>query len=344
MKLALFGYGSVGKAFVRLLNDKAAVLQQQGLPMQLNYVIGRSGGLYSPDGIDTAALAAHTAAGHDWMSFAGADPTCTAAQLVQNGDVDMAVVLTPTNKESGEPGLSIIRTLLAAGIHVATGDKGPILLAYDELCTLAAQTGAQLGIGCTTGGALPSVNAGLIDLAGGTITAIEGILTGTTNFILKDMEERGVNYEPALKKMQDAGIAERDPSLDVDGWDTAIKLLILSRVHMGVRKTLRDIDVQGITGLCAQDIAAAAAQGKRYKLIGRAQMQPDGSVSLTVRPEAIGPEHLLYGVTGKNKAVLLDCDTLGQLAVIGGASGVTPAAASCLRDIVNIARGYRFIG
>ena len=137
------------------------------------------------------------------------------------------------------------------------------------------------------------------------------------------------------------GLAETNPTFDVEGWDTATKLLILTNVHMGLNKTLKDVSVEGITKLTVADIQAAKEEGKRYKLVGTTEVT-DGTVHMAVKLEKLAPDHLLYGVDGKNKAVKYVADSLGDLVIIGGASGVTPAAASVLRDIVNIYRGYQF--
>src|SRR5699024_8396068 len=145
----------------------------------------------------------------------------TFTDLIREKDVDIVIEMTPTNLNTGEPGLSHITKSLSNGIHVITANKGPILLAYDELYKIAKENNVQLGIGCTTGGALPSINSGIVELAGSKITSIVGILNGTTNFILEEMEKNGIEYREALKKAQKLGIAESDPTLDVKGFDTA---------------------------------------------------------------------------------------------------------------------------
>lgn len=343
MRLAVIGFGGVGRALIRLLEDKKETLARDGLEIRVNYIIEYYGGIWNRDGIDLPKLIAFSGREKDITKYPGGSAEITLDTALANGDVDLAVIMTPTNKETGEPGLSFIRSLLSGGVHVVTSDKGPVLAAWNELSGLAKKNGVQLGIGCTTGGALPSVNGGMVDMAGADIQSIEGVLNGTTNFILKDMEDNGVSYEEALKKAQECGIAETNPTLDVEGWDTATKLLILTNVHMGQNKTLDDVTVEGITRLTREEVAAAAAEGKKYKLVGKTEKTEAGGLSMTVRLEKLGPDHLLYGVEGKNKAVRYTCDSLGDLVIIGGASGVTPAAASILRDIVNIHRGYRFV-
>ncbi len=327
MRIALIGFGGVGKALLRLLQDKKDELLSQGIDPKVTYILASRGGLFCPEGVDAGALFAHLDQGGRVDNFPqGGSGEITPELLAQRADVDVAIDLLPTNKLTGQPGLSCVQKLLDAGVHVILADKGPAMLAYHDLAQRARARGVQLGLGCTTGGALPSINGGLLDLAGAQIQSIEGVLNGTTNFIIQEMEQTGCTYAQALKKAQDCGIAETDPSLDVEGWDTAGKLLILTNVLMNQNKSLD-----------------ARAQGKKYKLMGRTLRDEAGALTMTVAPQAIGPDHPLFSADGKNKAVRYTSDTLGDLTLMGGASGTTPAAASVLRDLINICRGYRFV-
>ncbi len=155
------------------------------------------------------------------------------------------------------------------------------------------------------------------------------------------MEDKGVTYNEALKEAQAVGIAETDPTLDVEGWDTASKLLILTNVLMNESKSLDDITVEGITKVTPYEIDIAKKDGKKFKLVGKTE-KIDNELKMTVKLEGLDNSHPLYGVEGKNKAVRYTWDTLGDLTIIGGASGVIPAAASILRDLINIHRGYKF--
>lgn len=345
MRLALIGFGGVGKAFLRLLQTKRESLLKEGIDAKVTYILASRGGLFCPEGVDTDALFAHLEGGGRVDNFPGfGSPHITPDYLAQNPDgIDVAIDLLPTNKATGQPGLGCVEKLLDAGVHVILADKGPAMLACHDLARRARARGVQLGLGCTTGGALPSINGGIMDLAGAEIQSIEGVLNGTTNFIIQEMEESGCTYEQALKKAQDCGIAETDPSLDVEGWDTAGKLLILTNVLMQEHKTLDDISVTGITGLTPEQIQAARAEGKKYKLLGSTCRNENGQLVMTVAPCPLSHDHPLFSADGKNKAVRYTSDTLGDLTVMGGASGTTPAAASVLRDLVNIHRGYRFV-
>lgn len=336
MRLLLIGCGNVGKAFIKLLAMKKEYLESNNIDLKLCGILTSKGGLYEPSGLDCDSL---------YKYFEEQGCLSQNSLYIKKADMDFfiekgmdAVVLaTPTNKDTGEPGISYACRFLESGLHVIIADKGPILLAYKELREIAIKNNVRLGIGCTTGGALPTINAGQIDLAGADIYKIQGVLNGTTNFIIDEMEENSLSYEEALKKAQEIGIAETNPVLDVEGWDTATKLLILSNVLMESNKTLKDIKVEGITQLTVREVQEARKEGSKYKLIGTA-LKKDMDVEISVKLEQIDKSSEFYSVSGKNKAVKYYSDTLGELTVIGGASGVIPAAASLLRDILNIFR------
>lgn len=332
----MIGYGGVGKAFVKLITDKKSTLQEQGIDLEIVYILNSKGGIYQPEGIDCAAFVTNSKDGNV-IPDTEENQKITPEFMLQQNDIDMLVELTSTNKETGEPALSYMLQALQNKIHVVTGNKGPIVHSYQTLHQVAKENGVQLGIGCTCGGALPSINGGTIEMAGAEIHSIEGVLNGTTNYILKEMEDTGCTYDVALQKAMAAGIAEANPSFDVDGWDTAFKLLILTNVVMKEKKQLSDMKIEGITALTPEDIQTAMQEGERYKLIGRTERVGD-ELTMVVRPEKLGQEHTFYNVDGKNKAVKYESDTLGDLTLIGGASGTTAAAASILRDIIAICR------
>lgn len=340
--MAIIGFGGVGKAFLKLLQDKQEYLKNEGLEPVVNYVMNSRGGIYKKDGININHFLEFVEHSDDIKDYHyGTSNGITFDDMLQNNDVDFLVEMTPTNKTTGEPGMTYITKALKNGINVVTSNKGPILLAYKKLKELAKANNVQLGIGCTTGGALPTINGGIMDLAGSDILSIEGVLNGTTNFIIDEIEKNGVTYKEALLKAQKQGIAETDPSLDVEGWDTAIKLLILTNVLMNDDKTLNDVSVKGITCITPEDVQKALSEGKKYKLIGKTIKEKD-TIEISVNLEKVGPNNPFFFVDGKNKAVRYQSDTLGDLTIIGGQSGVVAAAASVLRDILNINRGYRF--
>lgn len=337
MRIGLIGYGGVGKAFVQLIVDKTLRLKEEGLDIQVIYIINSKGGIYNPKGIDCNRLVTLSSGEKNVIEYMNENKEITPEYMLERKEVDLIVELTATNKETGEPALGYILKALENRIHVVTGNKGPIIHGYRKLEKVAREKGVHLGIGCTCGGALPSVNGGLIEMAGSTIHSIEGVLNGTTNYILKEMEDTGCTYNVALEKAKDFGIAEANPSFDVDGWDTAFKLLILTNAIMEENKKLSDIKIEGITKLTPEDIKNALKKEKRYKLIGRAD-RLGKKINMSVKLEKVNKDHPFYNVDGKNKAVRYTSDTLGELTLVGGASGTTAAAASILRDIIYINR------
>ena len=342
MRIAIVGFGRVGRAFVQLLVDKKDYLEHESIDARIIYIIDLGGGIYQPKGISHEDL--REIAERKDLPFSyphGGSKDVTFVNLLERRDVEVVIEMTPTNKDTGEPGLTHIRESLARGIHVVTSNKGPILLAHKQLSELARKNSVQLGIGCTCGGALPAINGGIIDMAGSNIVSIEGVLNGTTNFIINEMENNNVNYEDALKKAQELGIAETDPTLDVKGWDTASKLLILTNVLMNEDKSLGDISVSGISGLTQDDIHRARRGNKKYRLIGRT-LRVNGELRMSVKLQKLSSDHPFYNLEGANKAVRYISDTLGDLTMVGGASDLRAAAASILRDCINIHRGYTF--
>ena len=336
MKLALIGFGNVGRALAELLVRKKEWLVKRGLNLSVTYIISRKGGVYDPEGIDLDKLGSFVKHGKKLFEYSlGGSHDLSFDLMIKRGDFDTLVEMSPTDTETGGPAMYHITSALERGKNVVTANKGPILLKYRELRELSDLKGVFLGIGCTTGGSLPSVTAGTYDSAGSEILSIEGILNGTTNYILNLMENEGLSYENALKVTQDTGLAESDPRAeDVEGWDTATKLLILSNALMNSDLSLNDIQVNGIKGITTKDIQDAAKKGKRYKLIGKAE-KIKGTVKASVSLQAIGSDNFLFGIEGSGKAVLYQTDTLGALLVASSASGPGYAAASLLRDLIN---------
>ena len=168
-----------------------------------------------------------------------------------------------TNLTDGQPGLQCIRTALGRGWDVVTANKGPLVLAYGELMSLAAQHRRQLRFSACVGGGLPSVNVGQRDLVACDITRVEGILNSTTHYILQAMSDQGKTFEQALAEAQRIGIAEADPSLDIDGWDAANKCVIVANSVLGMPATLKDVSVTGIRQVTLQDLQNAAPPERR---------------------------------------------------------------------------------
>jgi homoserine dehydrogenase len=334
MDIGLIGFGGVGQAFVKLLVEKKKyIFEKYNLDLKVKYILKSDGGIYESNGIDLEELAEFINKKKSIKEHILWKENLKFEEMIQNNDVDTLVELTSTNIETGEPGLTHIKRALESGINIVTGNKGPIILKYKELKEIADKNSVKLKVGCTTGGALPSINGGLYDVAGSEIQAIEGILNGTTNYILSKMSMEEVSYEEALAQAQKDGIAEANPSLDVLGYDTACKIVILANVLMDANIKLEDIEVKGITEVKLDTIKESKKENEKLKLIGRVYIE-DNMVKAYVRPIKIKEDHPLYFVDYKNKGVFFKTDSLGDISIIGGASGTRNAAASILRDLV----------
>lgn len=319
MKMGLIGYGSVGKLLIKLIYERK-------LPITVKYILKSDGGILNKEGLNLGEIIDENIKDNShWID------NLSFNDLIDE-NIDYLVELTSTNIKTGEPALSFIKSALSRGINVVTGNKGPILLEYKNLKAISEGNGAYLGIGCTVGGALPSISLGEYGAAGAEIKEIQGVLNGTTNYILNAMRCENKSYEESLKHAQDIGIAEKNPYLDVEGYDTAIKTIILSNALMGSNLTLKDAEIEGITSVSLEDIKRVNERRKKIKLIGQA-IKENGKVKVRVSPMEVDEDSPLFFIEGKNKGVFYKTDILGDITVIGGASSPKNAAASVLRDI-----------
>ena len=336
MEIGIIGFGGVGQSLIKLLVKKRKyIFEKYNLDIKVKYIVKSDGGIYKANGIDLEELLEFINKNKSIKEHILWKSNLSIQEVIKNNDIDTLIELTSTNIETGESGLTHIKRALESRINVLTGNKGPIILKYKELKEIADKNSVELKVGGTTGGALPSINGGLYDVAGSEIQAIEGILNGTTNYILSKMTNDNVTYEESLKQAQKNGIAEANPSLDILGYDTACKIIILSNVLMDTNIKLEDIEIKGITEVTLEDIEKAKVENKKLKLIGKVE-KIDNMIKAYVKPIIINENHPLYFVDYKNKGVYFKTDTLGDISIIGGASGTMNAAASILRDVVLI--------
>lgn len=331
MDVGLIGYGGVGKEFIKLLIDKKDFLEAKGIMINVKYLIKSNGGIYKKEGIDLEEVITLE---DDIAKHKDFNKDININTIIKNKDIETLVELTNTDLETGGAGLNHIILALENKINVVTGNKGPIVLEYNNLKNIAVKNKVKLLFGCTTGGALPTLNAGTYDIAGAEITKIEGILNGTSNYILTEMYENNDDYEVVLKKVIKEKIAEANYSYDVEGYDTAAKILIVANALMEANLKLEDIKIEGITKLTIEEILREKEKCNKPKLIGSIYKE-ENKIKAQVKLEFIDKNHNLYSVDGKNKGITYYTDTLGNISVIGGASGTKNAAAAILRDIVN---------
>jgi len=257
----------------------------------------------------------------------------TPQQLIEATNADVLVELSLTNLKDAEPGLSTIRSALNRKMNVVTANKGPLVLAYPELAALAQSNGVKLLHSATVTGGLPTLNIGVRDLGATVIEKVEGILNGTTNYILSRMVE-GQTYAVALKHAQDIGMAEADPTLDVDGWDAASKLVIIANAVLHRPTLLKDVKVAGIRGVTQDDLRAAGKRGETIKLIATAE-RGGNDYLLGVKPTFLEKSHPLAQVGAGMMGVMYHTDINGTIFAAIEEHDPYPTAAGVLRDIIH---------
>jgi len=335
INIILMGYGNVGKAFLNLVKQKEEVCQEKyGLDLRVAAVIRRQKALYYCQPQKSGRVLAKL---QDYVENKNStvwEENVSLEEIIDTFQPGVLVECTPTDSKTGGPGLRYIRLALDRGWNVVTANKGPLVMDYRGLMDKALQNNLSLKISGATAAALPTLDVAQNSLAGSEILKFEGIVNGTTNFILTKIG-KGSNFSEALSEAQDKGIAETDPSQDVEGWDTAFKVLLLTNAIFFTSKSLSDIKVQGITEIDPALIQESQKEGKKLKLLGKMNRRGE-EFSLEVVLEAINKTHPLFYVDGTEKGITFETDTMSTITVIGGKSDPIGTAAALLKDLINI--------
>lgn len=323
LKVAIAGFGGVGRATADLLLSRRERYRQvYGVDVRLVAVCGSRAGLADANGLQANQLDALQAglSGADFVMASGADV------LIEAG---------PSDFRSGEPGLAYLRTALAAGQDCIVISKGALVHSGRQLRELAQASGAMLKLSGAAAAALPTLDLLDHSLAGCKVLAIEGILNATTNYLLDAMSTQGLGFDAALREAQAGGFAEADPRNDTEGWDTACKLLLLANFGLGADLTMDDLVVEGIQSVTAERVEAWRAKGLVPKLIG-SLTRADGAIRASVGIKTYPLSDPFAHVSGKNKAIRISSDAMGETLAIG--CGVEPiaTAAAALKDLEHI--------
>lgn len=342
-RLAIIGFGNVGQGFTQILRDEGAELAQQvGARFQIVAVCDLlKGSVHDPKGLDPAALLDAVAATGTLDRLAAPDrrEAWNALETIERSHADVIIELSYTNLKTGEPAITHLRRALELGKHVVTTNKGPIALKYPELKALAEQHHVEIGAEGTVMSGTPSLRMAQELLAAARIRKIQGIVNGTTNYILTQMEA-GATYADALKDAQAKGYAEADPTGDVEGFDAAGKVVIMANLLMSQSLTLADVDRQGITQLTPADIAAAKTAGERWKLIGRVETI-GGKIAASVQPTRLPIHHPLAAVSGATNAITFSTDLLGDVTLVGPGAGRIETGYAIIGDLLAIHRNVK---
>lgn len=326
-RICFLGFGNVGRALARLLVSKSAELRERyGIEWEITGVATRRiGWRASEDAIDVARLLSGT---EDTRAEPGIDEWLAVAKP------DVVFETTSLNPETGQPAIDYLRKSLQAGAHAITANKAPIVYAFDELNELAIAQGKRFLFEATVLDSAPVFSLFRETLPAVKVRGLSGAFNSTTNVIIETMEA-GRSFDEGVKTAQELGVAETDPSHDVDGWDSIMKVCAISRVILRVHLLPSNVRREGIRGLDPATLQAARAEGKPYKLLTRATVNADGSVTASVRPEQVAASDPLGGVRGTSLAIHFELDTMPGLTIVSHRPNLQSTAYGLLADFVN---------
>jgi homoserine dehydrogenase len=337
-KLVLLGFGNVGQALARLLLEKRSELQHRYLIrfMVTAVATGTHGRALNANGLDLERALEIMQSGDSLDELSSSPAPADNFELVRASDADVMFENTPVSYKDGQPAISHIETALENGMHAFTANKGSVVHGYRRLSALAAKHGLKFFFESTVMDGVPIFSA-FRQLPAVNLSAIWGVLNSTTNLILSRMEA-GDSFDEALRHSQQIGIAETDPSGDIDGWDAAVKLSALITVLMDHPFTPDQVERTGIGSITPKMIAEAKAENKRYKLVAHAWKEGE-QVKAKVSPSLVGPDSVLYNISDTTAIVQFESDVLGKLSFIEKDLGTRTTAYGLLSDFINAVSG-----
>lgn len=347
LRLAFAGFGNVGRRFAELLGSTyGRILRARGVaPVVTGIATGRHGAAIDAAGLPLSRCLRLVRSGGSLRVLHCGAPLSSTLEFVRRVPADVLLELTPLDPRRGEPAISHVRAALSRGLHVVTANKGPVAFALRRLSALARRKRRRfLHEGAVMDGT-PIFNLAERCLPGVRVLGFRGVLNSTTTRILSRMEE-GVAPEQALREAQAAGVAEADPSHDLEGWDATVKGCALANALMGAALVPSQVDRTGIASITLADVRAAVAAGQRIRLVVRAA-RAGRSISLRVAPERIPTGDLLVS-PGSDGVVVLETDLMGEIGIWEGApsdrgqaGGLDQTAYAVLADLIAVIQSQR---
>lgn len=346
-KLAFIGFGVVGQGLAEIIRDKKEALkQEEGFEASIVAISDLlKGSIYHPNGldIDTALqVLRETGSLENYPPTQGLVTGWDSLKTIRETNADTIIEVSYTDVKTGQPAINHCKAAFENGKNVVMTNKGPVALAYKELSEIANKHGVYWGFEGTVMSGTPALRMPIATLAGNDITEIRGILNGTTNYILTQMEISGITYEEALKEAQELGYAEADPTSDVEGFDARYKIVILSNYVMRAPLTVEEVSCKGITGITLSDIETAKAEGKRWKLLAKARKEGN-KVIASIAPEKVDITDSLASISGATNAITYNCDLLGTVTLSGAGAGKVETGFSLLIDLITIDRQKQLV-
>ncbi len=335
----MIGFGNVGQGFAQLLVDKENVLRSKyGLEVRVVGIVTRHwGAVTNAHGLALKRVLASVRSGKGFERSGYPVQRKTGVDLIENLDFDVLTELTVTDLENGEPATRLIRLTLKKGCHVVTANKGPIALHLRELRSIAEENDALLKYEGTVMSGTPILNLIENNLAGVEIRKIEGIVNGSTNYILTRMEE-GQEYAEAVQEARDLGYLEADASADLEGWDAVAKVMILAETAFGKTLKRAEVERQGITGLKKMEVESAKREGKVWRMVAELERgDKDGCLrAAKVGLRKMESTHPLARIRGAGNALVIYTDVLPVITITGPGAGSRETGYAVLNDLIRI--------
>ena len=326
----MLGFGVVGQSFVKLLLSHSTDLYNDyGIKPKVVACADNGGIITCDQGLDLDRLLNVKKKKKSVIHYGAKGNRSEILDVIENIDAEVVIELTPTNIVDGEPGKNHIISAMKFGKNVITVNKGPLALEFPSLMELAEYNRIAFKFSGTVGGGTPILEFAKRCLKGDRIISFEGILNGTTNYILSKMYE-GLNFSEALQDASEKGYAEKDPTLDIDGYDAVAKLVIASNFLMNMKSTMKDVMRQGIRDVKPLQVLNERKKGNAIKLIASC----DGK-NLVVKPKPVSMKDPIC-VDGILNAITFTCQHSGQQTIIGKGAGGMETASAILRDLIDI--------
>lgn len=332
INVIISGLGNIGSRFVSVLRDKQDYLHHLGLDVRLIAAADVDGGAINLDGLDLETVAnLNREKSISTMGEAGLG----ILDILDQVQADVFFEATRVNLVDGEPGMSAMRKALQRGMHVITTNKGPLALAYSELASIAKEKGVKLRHCGAVFGGLPAVSIAERDLAGSTMLRLEAQANLANSFIL-DRMRAGISYADAVQAAKDQGCADQDETLDVDGWDAVVKLVIFANSVLGLSVKIDDVDRVSIRDISPEEVNRHTTDGNILKYLAIAERKPDGKYSLSAKPVPLPMNHGLAGLGALQMGVAYTTDLFGTITASIVEETPLPSASTMLRDLLII--------
>lgn len=329
-KLVILGFGSVGQGVANTVNMKKEMISEKyGVDLKIVAAADSSTSAICQEGLDELLLVSTKKETGKLINYPDCGSDIAGIDLLDAVDYDILIEATPTNIETAEPAKSLTLKAFADGKDVVTSNKGHLVLFYKEIHEAKDAAGVEFKFEASVGGAMPIISLCQYNLSSCGISSVKGILNGTTNYILSRMTSEGTTYENTLKESQQLGIAETDPTQDVEGIDAACKVVILANV-LGIDATYKDVEVRGISNINLDAIELAKQEGYYVKLIG--EVSKNG---LKVSPRLV-KQNSPYAIDGTLNLATVTTDLAGDVTVIGKGAGSIETASAMMSDLISI--------